>query len=165
MKVFVSGFMAAGKTTVGRELALRLDLPFVDLDEWTERRAAKTVAEIFATAGEEAFRQLESRELARVIELEAAVTALGGGTLLRRENLERVRRAGTLVWLDTPRSTILSRLPGSGATRPLWSDAERAARLFDERLPTYRQCDLRVRPRTGEPACEVAARIARRIKR
>lgn len=163
MRLFLSGFMASGKTTVGRELARQLNLPFVDLDETIECRQSSTIERIFALSGEEAFRDLESRELARVVELDAVVVALGGGTLERDENRRLVGLSGTLVWLDTPRSTILSRLSGGEPTRPLYLDRDRAMRLLDERLATYQKCDLRVCPRASETAAEIAAAIAIRL--
>ena len=157
--------MAAGKTTVGQSLARRLGSPFVDLDASLERRQARSIAEIFETVGEEGFRDLEAAELAAAAGIEPVVVALGGGTLLRAANRRLVEAAGTLVWLDTPRSTILSRLDGGGGERPLAVDRERALELFDERAETYRDCDFRVRPGDGESPLEVAARIAERLSR
>lgn len=152
--------MAAGKTAVGRALSRRLGVPFIDLDISLERREGRSITEIFASCGEGGFRDLESYELDRVIEVEPAVVALGGGTLLRDSNRRKVRAAGTVVWLDTPRSTILSRLNEGGGDRPLAADPERVAELFEQRRESYRSCDLRLRPRDGESPEEIAARIA-----
>lgn len=168
MRIFLSGFMAAGKTVVGRALAERLRVPFVDLDASLERRASSSVAEIFARRGEQVFRDLEDAELARVVEIDPVVVALGGGTLERAENLRAVRAAGVVVWLDTPRSTILSRLERARSergTRPLAADTDRLLGLFEERGPTYEQCDHRLRPEDDETPARVAARIAELIVR
>jgi shikimate kinase len=157
--------MAAGKTTVGRQLARCVQAPFVDLDASIAHRHSGTVEEIFRRDGEEAFRELESSELAHVVEIEPVVVALGGGTLERRRNRSMIRSAGVLVWLDTPRSTILSRLERVDMARPLGVDGDRVVQLLDQRLSTYAQCDLRLRPREGETPPEIAARIAVLITR
>ncbi len=155
--------MAAGKTTVGRALSRCLGVPFVDLDASLERREARSIAEIFAASGEDGFRELESRELTRVVAIEPVVVALGGGTLLREVNRQQVLAAGTVVWLDTPRSTILSRLGGGESERPLAADPERAAQLLEQRRESFRACDLRLRPRDDESPEEIAQRIAARL--
>lgn len=165
MRVFVAGFMAAGKTIVGEELARHFEVPFVDLDARIEAAAASTIERIFAERGEAGFRELESRELVRAAGLDPVVVALGGGALVRAENRRLIRRAGVSVWLDTPRSTILSRLERDESGRPLYVDRQGALELLEERRATYRQCDVRCRPRAGETPAEVAARIAARLMR
>ena len=152
--------MAAGKTSVGRELAQRLRVPFVDLDASIGRRLSSSVAEIFATRGEEGFRDVESAELAQVIAIDPVVVALGGGTLERLQNLRSVREAGVLVWLDTSRSTILSRLERGNTRRPLAADRALLLDLLEERRATYEQCDHHLRPDDDEPPSRVAERIA-----
>ena len=146
-------------------MAEHLRAPFVDLDASIERGHLRSIVEIFEQHGEEAFRDVESAELARAIEIDPVVVALGGGTLERSGNLRLVRGAGVLVWLDTPRSTILSRLlQGGDLTRPLVVDRERALELLDQRLPTYGSCDHRLRPHDDETPANVAARIADLIR-
>lgn len=164
MNIYLSGFMAAGKTTVGRELAARLGCDFVDLDEAVERHAGCSIAELFESAGEGRFRHLESRVLRDVVAAEDVVVALGGGTVLDGENRSLLRQRGELVWLDTPRSTILSRLETSD-DRPLYEDAQQAARLHSERRAAYRDCDLVIRPHPGESASETAERLLERLRR
>jgi shikimate kinase len=165
--VFLSGFMAAGKTTTGRELAHRLGVPFVDLDASIVRRAGRPIADLFALHGEEVFRDLESAELMRVAAIDPVVVALGGGTLERPANRRLVEEAGVLVWLDTPRSTILSRLDracsrtaGSGAIRPLGRDRATVIELLDRRRSTYEHCHHRLRPGDDEPPSRTAERVA-----
>ena len=94
---------------------------------------------------------------------EPGVVALGGGTVLRRANRALIRRAGRLVWLDTDRSSILSRLRRDRPSRPLYLDAHTAAQLLDERRPIYRDCDLAVRVAPGQSPAEVAAAILDRF--
>ena len=106
--------MAAGKTSVGRELGVQLQAQFVDLDAAIEARHSTTIDQIFSEQGEEAFRQLESLELQRAVELDTVVVALGGGAVLSPGNRHLIAEGGTLVWLDTRRSTILDRLEQEG---------------------------------------------------
>ena len=163
MRVFLSGFMAAGKSTVAMELARQLEVECVDLDTAIEAREGATIAEIFADLGEAAFRDLESAELSRVLALDPVVVALGGGTMMRSENRDLITDRGTLVWLDTPRSTILSRLGKAEAARPLVADPEQMLQLLDQRLAVYRQCDLRVRPAENDSPAQIATHIRNRL--
>ncbi len=163
MNVFLSGFMAAGKTTVGRCLAERLEQPFVDLDQAIESAAGESVQRIFEERGESGFRDLESTVLRRVVADDGVVVALGGGTVLDPSNRELLAERGRLVWLDTPRSTILSRLERSRG-RPLYRDPEQASRLLDQRRTAYGDCDLVIRPRPGESAEAIAERLAARLR-
>jgi len=163
-RLFLSGFMAAGKSAVGRQLAAQLGLPFRDLDEMVEEGANRRVAEIFATDGEQAFRRLEHAALLEACRLEAVVVALGGGTVTRADNRVLLSDHGRVVWLNTPRSTILARLERGGGLRPLYRDREQAMTLLEGRLEQYGACDLEIRPRHDEAPAEIARRIARRLR-
>ena len=163
MRVFLSGFMAAGKSTVGAELARQLGVGFVDLDAAIESRVGATIGEIFEDMGEETFRDLESEELALAAERDPVVVALGGGTVVRVENRDLIADRGRLVWLDTPRSTILTRLRHGESSRPLVGDPEQTLRLLDERLAVYQQCDVHVRPADSDSPTEVAHQIRTRL--
>lgn len=160
MRVFVTGFMGAGKTTVGRLLAARLDLPFVDLDAEIERQAGRSAAGIFAAGGEREFRQLESRALERAIAGPEAVIATGGGTVVAAANLEAMRSAGVVVWLDPPFDVLMSRLAASGGERPLLGGRTQTLALFHRRLDAYRRAHHRIDVGAGEAAERVAARVA-----
>ena len=137
MIVALTGFMASGKTTFGRAAAGRLGWAFVDLDE----RIAETYGtpgEIFATQGEARFREIESAVLAEALQTAGpAVLALGGGTVLREENLQQIKAHATLIWLDTAYEIILSEL--GNADRPLLHGRTPAQirALFDARRPLY----------------------------
>lgn len=137
MTVALAGFMASGKTTFGRAAAAQLGWAFIDLDE---RIAATygTPAEIFATQGEDRFREIETAVLERVFQAAGpTVLALGGGTILREENLRMVKAHATLVWLDTDFDIILSEL--GNADRPMVRDKSIAQirALYDARRPLY----------------------------
>lgn len=161
MRILLTGFMGAGKTTVGGLVAERLGLPFRDLDRMVEERSGKSVRAIFESAGEAAFRRLEREAFEAACALDPVVVALGGGTLSAPGGLERARRAGLVVWLHPPFATIVRRIGALGKTdRPLFADEASALALYRERLPAYRQADLAVEVGPDEQASEVAARIA-----
>jgi shikimate kinase len=117
-QVILTGFMATGKTEVGRRLARALGRPFVDTDGLVEAEAGRTVPEIFATGGESTFRKLERSAVARACDMPDAVVATGGGTLLDPENRRRLAAAGPIVCLAAAPETILRRI-GNPAARPL----------------------------------------------
>jgi shikimate kinase len=114
VRILLSGFMGAGKTTVGQLLADRIGVPFRDLDAMVEARAGRSVRELFAAAGESEFRRLEREALVTACELDPAVIALGGGTLSAPGGAELARRSGLVVWLHPPFATIARRIGGLG---------------------------------------------------
>src|SRR5689334_23190909 len=138
--VFLTGFMATGKTAVGRALARRLGRRFVDLDEAVERASGIAVAEIFARFGEVGFRERERETLVSLCADDDAVVATGGGSVLDPRNRRAMRASGTIVCLTAPPQAILVRA-GSGADRPLLAGAgnraERITKLLAERADAY----------------------------
>lgn len=166
MRIFLTGFMAAGKTTVGRELAALLAAPFVDLDREIEERAGASVAGIFARDGEAAFRHLERRELARITARvdDPLVVATGGGTVGDEENRRLMTENGRIVWLDPDFEVLSARLSGAAAgERPLFRDRDQARRLFERRRGDYRHADVRLQIAAAESPREVALRILDRL--
>ncbi len=165
MRLYLCGFMGAGKTKVGRLVAARLACPFLDLDVEIERRGGRTVKEIFAESGEAGFRRLEREALIATGELEDAVVALGGGAFTVEENREIVGRLGLSLWLDVEFPLILRRLtPEKRRTRPLFRDEGEARALYEQRLSSYRLADLQLRVESEAPAEEVAARIVSTLR-
>jgi shikimate kinase len=165
MRVYLTGFMGCGKTTVGRLLASRLGVPFVDLDEEIERRAGMTVREIFAGQGEGAFRQLEAELLRETFSLPDVVVSTGGGTMVSEANARWIGANGLAVWLNPSFSTIVTRIGARGKTdRPLFRDEVQALSLFQQRLPAYRRADVTVDVAPMEGPEEIAARIALLLK-
>jgi len=156
--VFLAGFMAAGKTTVGRLLAARLGVPFVDLDDVVSEAAGLPVRELFAARGEAEFRRLESLALDSVGD-RAAVVATGGGTPCHSGNLGAMRGRGLVVSLAVSLDTAYQRI-GDPSTRPLLArPREEIAELHRDRLPIYRQAHAVVAT-DGKTPDEVAGEVA-----
>ncbi len=155
MHLFLVGFMAAGKTTVGRLLADAWQRPFVDLDELIEERTGLTIADIFESRGESAFRDLEARELAAVANrAEPYVVATGGGIVNRADTRDLLRRTGVRVWLQLPFEELARRATAAGQVRPLFRDLHAARVIFEERVKYYQEADYRVDVDPSEtPAC------------
>lgn len=161
MRLFLVGFMGAGKTTIGRRLGEVLGVPFVDLDEEVERSTGRTVRELFAEQGESAFRGLESQALQRAAQLPEVVIATGGGTLTQEANRALIERSGASLFLNPPFATLARRIAFGGKDdRPLFRDPAHAFELYRERLPLYRGCDFVLDVRDDETADEVASRAA-----
>lgn len=155
-KIYLVGFMAAGKTTVARAIARRLGWRAEDVDELIEARERLTVADIFARHGEPHFRAVEREILRLLLPLRHTVVATGGGTFMDSESQQAIKVDGTSVWLDVPLETIVARLPADGR-RPLSTDRAQMERLFAMRQAAYAGADLRIE--ASGPAEAVAERI------
>lgn len=165
MRIYLTGFMGAGKTSVGGSLSELLGCPLVDLDREVEIRAGHALREIFERQGEAAFRELEHICLKETARFDDAVVATGGGTITFPRNLAVIRSLGVSVWLNPSFATIVERIGAFGKLdRPLFEDERQALELFRSRLPAYRQSDLTMEIAPEETAAEVAARIALRLR-
>ncbi len=140
-KVYLVGFMGAGKTSVGRALAKRLDWRFVDIDQEIESRERLTVSDIFQRHGEPHFRSVERSVLADHVALRHAVVATGGGTFADPHNRAIIKADGAAVWLDVPLERVIARIPQDGR-RPLAADRANLERLFHSRRAAYEQAHL-----------------------
>jgi shikimate kinase len=144
--IVLLGFMGAGKTTVGRALAARLEWPFADLDALIEEREGQSIREIFLQRGESAFREAEAAALNSVLERIATgphVLALGGGTPMSRDNLAKLESSRLLsVYLDAPIEDLWQRSRLSHPDRPLRRDKARFRKLNETRRPTYLRAAL-----------------------
>ena len=156
-KIYLVGFMAAGKTTVARILAERLGWRAEDIDELIEARERRTVAEIFARSGESYFRSIEREILRLLLPLRHCVVATGGGTFMDPENRAAIVMDGVSVWLDVPLEELVARMPADGR-RPLAADRAQMERLFAARQVAYANAQLRVDARGGHPEA-IAERI------
>jgi shikimate kinase len=165
MRVFLIGFMGAGKTTTGMALARRHGTLFCDLDSRVEASLRMGVTRIFEEFGEAAFRAEETRQLASCGRFPTLVVATGGGTFVDRGNRELIRRLGISVFLDVPWGEVLKRLPGKRGERPLFTSPDQAFALYSARLPHYRTADVTVRPEPGEDAEALAGRLVLALER
>jgi len=156
-KIYLVGFMAAGKTTVARALARRLGWRAEDVDELIEARERRTVAEIFARSGEAYFRSVEREIVGLLLPLRHVVVATGGGTFMEPETRAAIMRDGLTVWLDVPLKAVLARTPADGR-RPLAADRVQMEKLFVARQAAYSLASLRIEAGLA-PADEVAERI------
>jgi shikimate kinase len=142
-KVYLVGFMAAGKTTLARALGKRLDWRAEDVDERIEAREGRTIASIFAREGEAYFRAVERAVLVDLLPMRHMVVATGGGTFVPPENRAAINRDGFSVWLDVPLARLIDRLPPDGR-RPLAADRDQLERLYAARRLAYQQAHLRL---------------------
>ena len=156
-KIYLVGFMAAGKSTVARALAARLKWRAEDIDELIEARERRPVADIFARSGEPYFRSAEREILKLLLPLRHVVVATGGGTFMDPENRAAITMDGVSVWLDVPFEELLARIPIDGS-RPLAADRAQMERLFAARVAAYSAAQIRV-DASRTPAEEVAERI------
>ncbi|MCU0528469.1 MAG: shikimate kinase [Cyanobium sp. Prado107] len=160
LNVYLVGMMGAGKSAVGRPLADALGYRFVDADSVLEGAAGRSIPEIFASDGEDGFRQLETAVLGQVSAWHSLVVATGGGVVTRPENWGHLRQ-GVVVWLDAPAELLLERLRQDPSERPLLRSSDPEARLqalLNQRLPLYEQADLRIR-QSGDRPRQVADQV------
>jgi len=159
--LFLVGFMGSGKSTAGRLVAGRLDVPFVDTDALVEAREGRSIARIFAESGEGAFRELEWRALESLADAASCVVATGGGLFVGAVQRRFIGSVGRSMWLDLPLDEARRRVE-AGDSRPLWlpGDPVGLRALFERRRAVYALADCRIDAR-GSPD-EVAERILRR---
>jgi len=146
VNIVLIGFMGTGKTAVGKLLAKRLRRRFVDVDQLIERRAGRSVRQIFTAWGEARFRRLECATIARVAKHAKLVIATGGGAVLDPGNVAVLRNSGLVICLSASVRAILARIGGS-RTRPLLANADRRRRiiaLLRQRRPAYAQADVTI---------------------
>lgn len=167
--VVLVGMMGAGKTAVGRVLANRLGVPFLDSDVEIEKAANMEIAEIFQRDGEEFFRARESEVIDRLLDAAPAILSVGGGAFLAARNREMIAKKGLSVWLDAGLDLLWSRVKGKN-TRPLLRTAhprETLRALYEARVPLYALADLRVAAHRDfaieEMAAQVEAALAARV--
>ena len=155
-KLYLVGFMGAGKTTVARALGKRTGWRVEYIDQRIEAREHRTVASIFSQQGEPYFRQLERLALGELLPLRHVVVATGGGTFVEPDNRALMLADGAVAWLDLPLAQVIERVPADGR-RPLASDRAQMEQLFTRRQLAYAQAHVRVD--AARPVAEVVGRL------
>lgn len=141
--MYLVGFMGAGKTTVGRALAKRLDWSVEDIDDRIQTRERRDIPTIFRQDGEPYFRAAEQQEVISLLPARGVVVATGGGTVVDPVTRELILRDGVVVWLDVSLPILLERVPLDGS-RPLAADRFAMERLYNQRVMAYSCAHLRL---------------------
>jgi len=157
--VYLVGFMGSGKTTVGRLVAELMNWPFLDLDAEIERGEGRSIARIFSQFGEVHFRELEQMYLRSISGPEHLVVGLGGGTYEAAANREFIESNGMSVYLATSLEDVCRRIAADGS-RPLFSNTEQVAELYQRRLTSYNMARERIETNNVDPPM-IAERIVR----
>jgi shikimate kinase len=142
-KLYLVGFMGAGKTTVARAVGARLGWRVEDIDLRIEAAERRAVASIFAQSGESYFRQAERQVLSALLPVREVVVATGGGTFAEADNRALMLADGAVAWLDLPLPRVLERVPADGR-RPLASDRAQMELLFTRRQLAYAEAHVRI---------------------
>lgn len=163
--VVLVGMMGAGKTAVGKALAAKLGVPFIDSDAEIERAANMSIAEIFARDGEAFFRKKETQVIERLLDGGRCILSTGGGAFLAQNNREMISERGVSVWLNADLDLLWSRVRHK-QTRPLLRTANPYATLseiFEARVPIYAQADIEVHADAAYSIEEMANRVLHAI--
>jgi shikimate kinase len=155
-KLYLVGFMGAGKTTIARAIGKRTGWRVEDIDQRIEAREHRTVASIFSQQGEPYFRNLERLTLGELLPLRHVVVATGGGTFVEPDNRALMLADGAVAWLDLPLAQVIERVPADGR-RPLASDRAQMEQLYTRRQLAYAQAHVRID--AGRPVAEVVAHL------
>lgn len=143
--IVLIGFMATGKTTVGKVLAKKLNMNFVDTDEFIEQKFNKKISEIFNESGEQLFRQYETNVVKKISTLEYCVISCGGGIVLNKINIDLLKQNGIIVCLKSSANEIFRRV-SNNKNRPLLQDTsiEKIQKLLNYREQFYKNNDLEI---------------------
>ena len=155
-KIYLVGFMGAGKTTVARALGRRLGWRVEDIDDRIETRERRSVATIFAQNGEAYFRQQERQVLSDLLPQRQIVVATGGGTFAEPDNRALMLADGAVVWIDVPLTRVFERVPADGR-RPLAADRVQMEQLYARRRLAYAEAHVRIDG--TDPVPEVVAHL------
>lgn len=149
MRIILIGFMGVGKTTIGKIIAKKLKLNFVDMDNYIEKREGKSISKIFEEYGEQHFRELESESLKDLIKIDNIVISTGGGIITTKENSDILKKEKIVIFLDANTQTILNNLYKEIDKRPLLSKSNNVentiSNLLNERYEKYNSiCDIKI---------------------
>jgi len=149
MRIILIGFMGVGKTTIGKIIAKKLKLNFVDMDNYIEKTEGKSISKIFEEYGEQRFRELESESLKDLIKSDNIVISTGGGIVTTKENSDILKKEKIVIFLDANTQTILNNLSKEIDKRPLLSNSNNVentiSNLLNERYEKYNSiCDIKI---------------------
>jgi len=159
--IVLVGMMGAGKTAIGKALAAKLDVPFLDSDAEIEKAAAMNIAEIFARDGEAFFRDRETEVIDRLLEGAGSVLSTGGGAFMSERNRELMSRKGISVWLKADLDLLWSRVKHKD-TRPLLRTSNpylTLKSLYEQRVPVYAQADMVVEAKAAYTIDRMADKV------
>ena len=166
MKFFIIGYMASGKTTFGSSLAKKLQVPFIDLDQYIEEKLQKSISQIFSEEGEEGFRKIEQDMLRRASEEHPDfVLACGGGTPCHFDNMEFLNSQGISVFIETSTPVLIQRLLLQNSQRPLMAGKsedeirQKVLTQLCDRLPNYMEAKLKWHGDDLETAQQIEANV------
>ncbi len=148
MRIFIIGFMGAGKTTLGKKLAAKLEYDFIDLDDFIQQKEGMSISDIFLELGENSFRNMESENLRLLGNIQNTLISVGGGTPCYHNNMDWMKKNGLTIYLQLDVNTLISRLKNSATNRPLLQKKSEEEMLdfistrLDERKQFYEAAEL-----------------------
>jgi shikimate kinase len=162
--IIITGFMGCGKSKVAYELARRLNVVTIDLDNWITAHEGRTPAQLITEEGEAAFRAVETNALRELLERgEIGVIALGGGAWIEEANRDLIEKYScTTVWLDTPFAVCWERIVTSAEDRPLGKTREEAEARYNRRRPIYQLASIHFQASREDSLDELVSRILAR---
>ncbi len=161
--IFLTGFMGSGKTTIGKKLADKLNMPFYDTDAIIEQKEKMTIAEIFVKKGEKYFRNQETITLREITSnYKKGIVSTGGGIVMNEKNIEIMKNSGIIVFLYASFSTLFERIKNS-TNRPLVK-TENLYNLYQKRLPFYEKATLKINTDDFKSVDEIVNFLLKKIK-
>ncbi len=148
MKIFITGYICSGKTSIGKKLAEKLELHYIDMDKCFENKYITSISEFFNTYGEKRFRELEKKILIGLIKKEDTVISTGGGTPCYLNNMEIIKQSGISIYLKMSVDSLMKRILNSKTNRPLLNDVKEEklenhiSNQLSEREKYYKQSDI-----------------------
>jgi shikimate kinase len=162
--IYLVGFMGSGKSTVGKILAEKLNMNFVDIDKLIEEKEGMKIKNIFEQKGESYFRELERKQIEAIVNQEGFVVSTGGGLGANLDNMNLMKKNGDVVWLDVSLNTVLDRLKNDQDRPLLKQPTEKTRQLFEERKNVYRLANIRINADKKTPS-QIVEEILTKIKR
>ena len=162
--IYLVGFMGSGKSTVGKILAEKLNMNFIDIDKLIEEKEGMEIKDIFEQKGESYFRELERKQIEAIVKQEGLVVSTGGGLGANLDNMNLIKKNGDVVWLDVSLNTVLDRLKNDQDRPLLKQSTEKIKQLFEERKNVYRLANIRINADKKTPS-QIVEEILTKIKR